>query len=67
MKETKSINTIGKSKKDWSKYVEQNKLEKALEQNRKDGYIAKQKFIEDSDRAVKEKAKASRPQILKKY
>ncbi len=63
---TRTINTIDKSKKDWDKYVTQNKLEKALEQNRKDGYIAKQKFIEDAERAERENAKGStRPPVKK--
>eukprot|EP01022_Parablepharisma_sp_SALTPOND_P029282 TRINITY_DN73044_c1_g1_i1.p3 TRINITY_DN73044_c1_g1~~TRINITY_DN73044_c1_g1_i1.p3 ORF type:complete len:250 (+),score=53.12 TRINITY_DN73044_c1_g1_i1:117-866(+) len=58
----KGMNTIDKSKKDWEKYVENNRLEKELSQNRKDGYMAKQKFLADAEKAEKEKAKGpSRP------
>ncbi len=61
----KGVNTIDKSKKDWAKYVEQNKLEKELTQNRKDGYMAKQKFLAEAEKAEKEKSKApSRPMPL---
>ena len=42
----KTINTIEKSKLDWDKYTKEKKLEKELEQNRKDGYLAKKRFLD---------------------
>lgn len=42
----KEINIIDKTKVDWDKYVEQNKLDKELEYARKDGYLNKKRFID---------------------
>ena len=46
--------------------MEKSNFEKELEQNRKDGYMAKQKFLADTEKAEREKAKASRPLPLSK-
>ena len=56
---SKGANTGEKAKRDWETDVEKNKLEKVLEQNRKDGYMAKQKFLDDTEKAEKEKAKGN--------
>ncbi len=32
---------------DWSKYTKEEKIEDELEKNRKDGYLAKKKFLEE--------------------
>eukprot|EP00826_Nyctotherus_ovalis_P038736 TRINITY_DN3647_c0_g5_i2.p4 TRINITY_DN3647_c0_g5~~TRINITY_DN3647_c0_g5_i2.p4 ORF type:complete len:209 (-),score=91.18 TRINITY_DN3647_c0_g5_i2:168-794(-) len=63
---SKGINAVDKSKKDWKKYVEKSNLEKELAQNRKDGFMAKQKFLADAEKAEREKTKPSRPLQLGK-
>lgn len=42
----KNVNCIEKSKIDWTKYTKEEKIEEQLEQNRKDGYLAKKKFLD---------------------
>lgn len=44
--ENKNVNCIEKSKIDWSKHTKEEKLEEQLEQNRKDGFLAKKKFLD---------------------
>eukprot|EP00831_Metopus_contortus_P003435 TRINITY_DN11266_c0_g1_i1.p1 TRINITY_DN11266_c0_g1~~TRINITY_DN11266_c0_g1_i1.p1 ORF type:complete len:251 (+),score=82.31 TRINITY_DN11266_c0_g1_i1:207-959(+) len=64
----KTINSIDKSKKDWSSYVEKNNLEKVLDQNRKDGYLGKKKFMEVAEKAERSSKKASfRTDIKKQF
>ena len=41
----RNMSAIYKSKIDWKKYTSANQLEKQLEQNRKNGFIEKQKFL----------------------
>ena len=41
----KSINALSKSKNDWQTFANKEKIDKQLEQNRKDGYINKQNFL----------------------
>ena len=41
------MTSIEKSKLDWDKYTKDQKLEGEFEKNRKDGYLAKKRFIED--------------------
>ena len=41
----KNINTIEKTKIDWDKHTKEEKLDEDLEQNRKDGYLGKQAFL----------------------
>ncbi len=43
----KNVNCIEKSKIDWGKYTKEEKIEEQLEQNRKDGYLAKRKFLDE--------------------
>ena len=50
----KNISTMEKSKKDWRNYVEEQKIEKELMINRKDGYLGKKHFIENSNAVVME-------------
>eukprot|EP00347_Sterkiella_histriomuscorum_P012360 403368891 len=42
----KNVNVVEKSKMDWSKYTKEEKLEAEFEKNRKDGYLAKRKFLD---------------------
>lgn len=35
-----------KSKHDWDKYTKEEKLERELEKNRKDGFLGKRKFLD---------------------
>eukprot|EP00347_Sterkiella_histriomuscorum_P002686 403367195 len=42
----KNVNVVEKSKMDWSKYTKEEKLEAEFEKNRKDGYLAKKKFLD---------------------
>lgn len=44
-----NINIFDKTKVDWGNYVEKNGLTKDLEYSRKDGYLAKKRFIEQVD------------------
>ena len=41
----KNINALQKTKIDWDKHTKEQKLEDELEKNRKDGYLAKQQFL----------------------
>ena len=41
----KNINALQKTKIDWEKHTKEQKLEDELEKNRKDGYLAKQQFL----------------------
>ena len=41
----KNINALTKTKIDWDKHTKEQKLEDELEKNRKDGYLAKQQFL----------------------
>lgn len=50
----KNISTMEKSKKDWKNYVEEHKIEKELMNNRKDGYLGKKHFLENSNAVVHE-------------
>ena len=43
----KNVTSIEKSKLDWDKYTKDEKLEAELEKNRKDGYLAKKRFIDE--------------------
>lgn len=55
----KNISTIDKSKKDWKTYVEERKLEKELSNNRKDGFLGKKQFLDQSNAIVHEQNKLS--------
>ena len=44
--ENKNVNCIEKSKIDWDQYAKEEKIEEQLEQNRKDGFLAKKRFLD---------------------
>lgn len=45
----KDINIFDKTKVDWETYVEKNQLSKELDYIRKDGYLSKKRFIEETN------------------
>ena len=53
----KNISTIDKSKKDWKDFVEKENIEKELINNRKDGFLGKKKFLDESNLIVNEQKK----------
>ena len=55
----RNISTMDKSKKDWKNYVEKNNIEKELMNNRKDGFLGKKKFIDETNEIVTEQNKVS--------
>jgi len=57
IKEKKNISTMDKSKKDWKAYVEEKQIEKELSQNRKDGFLGKKKFLDETNEIVNEQQK----------
>ncbi len=57
IKKKKNISTMDKSKKDWKAYVEEKQIEKELSQNRKDGFLGRKKFLEETNELVNEQQK----------
>ena len=57
IRKKKNISTMDKSKKDWKAYVEEKQIEKELCQNRKDGFLGKKKFLDETNELVNEKQK----------
>ena len=55
----RNISTMDKSKKDWKNYVEKNNIEKELMNNRKDGFLGKKKFIDETNEIVTEQNRVS--------
>ena len=55
----KNISTIDKSKRDWKNYVEEKKIEKELMNNRKDGFLGKKQFLDNSNAYVHEQNQIS--------
>ena len=45
----KNVSSVTKSKIDWDKYTKEQKLEKELQANRKDGYLVKKSFLSKVD------------------
>lgn len=45
----KDINIFDKTKVDWKNYVDKNNLTKELDYGRKDGYLSKKRFIEETN------------------
>ena len=41
----KNINALQKTKVDWDKFTKEEKLDAEFEKNRKDGYLAKKRFL----------------------
>mmetsp|Transcript_14119 Transcript_14119/g.23972 ORF Transcript_14119/g.23972 Transcript_14119/m.23972 type:complete len:82 (-) Transcript_14119:28-273(-) len=61
----KTINAYTKTKLDWDKYVKESKQEGALEKNRKNGYLQKQKFLNDAKAVEYEYQKSIYKQQIK--
>lgn len=57
-----NINTYTKTKKDWTNYVEEKKIEKELDFNRKDGFLSKKQFIEETNYKMIENMKITKRQ-----
>jgi hypothetical protein len=57
IKKKKNISTMDKSKKDWKAYVEEKQIEKELSQNRKDGFLGKKKFLDETNELINEQQK----------
>ena len=57
IRKKKNISTMDKSKKDWKVYVEEKQIEKELSQNRKDGFLGKKKFLDETNELVNEQQK----------
>jgi hypothetical protein len=52
-----NVNTYTKSKKDWSNYVEEKQIQKELDYNRKDGFLQRKQFIEETNQKLIENKK----------
>ena len=57
IKKKKNISTMDKSKKDWKAYVEEKQIEKELSHNRKDGFLGKKKFLDETNELINEQQK----------
>ena len=57
IRKKKNISTMDKSKKEWKAYVEEKQIEKELSQNRKDGFLGKKKFLDETNELVNEQQK----------
>ena len=57
IKKKKNISTMDKSKKDWKAYVEEKQIEKELSQNRKDGFLGRKKFLDETNELINEQNK----------
>ena len=57
IRKKKNINTMDKSKKDWKAYVEEKQIEKELSHNRKDGFLGKKKFLDETNELINEQQK----------
>ena len=56
--DAKNINSMTKSRYDWKDYTKKENMEKQFNENRKDGYIEKMKFLEKSKQEEKEYIKS---------
>ena len=62
--ENKNVNCIEKSKIDWDKHTKEEKIEEQLEQNRKDGYLAKKRFLDQvADKEYEHKKAVEKHQL----
>ena len=57
IRKKKNISTMDKSKKDWKAYVEEKQIEKELSHNRKDGFLGKKKFLDETNELINEQQK----------
>jgi len=53
-----NVNTLTKTKKDWENFVETKKIQKELDYNRKDGFLQKKQFIEETNARLLENKKS---------
>jgi hypothetical protein len=44
-----NVSSFDKSKKDWTTYVKEKQIEKELQFNRKDGFLLKKRFIDETN------------------
>jgi len=57
----KNVNCMQKTRIDWDKHTKEENLEAQLEQNRKDGFLVKQKFLDKvSEREYEHKKQVER-------
>jgi hypothetical protein len=52
-----NVNTYTKSKKDWTNYVEEKQIQKDLDYNRKDGFLQRKQFIDETNQKLIENKK----------
>ena len=57
IRKKKNISTMDKSKKDWKAYVEEKQIEKELSQNRKDVFLGRKKFLDETNELINEQQK----------
>ena len=57
IRKKKNISTMDKSIKDWKAYVEEKQIEKELSHNRKDGFLGKKKFLDETNELINEQQK----------
>ena len=62
----RTITSISKSKLDWKSFVKENKMEKALDNNRKGGYLENQKFLKSMEEKVKQNQSSQRKKVKTK-
>ncbi len=55
-----NVNTYTKTKKDWDKFVENKNLEKELDFNRKDGFLKRKQFIEETNARLYDNMKSTK-------
>ena len=65
LEKKKDISVIDKTKKDWNVYVNEKKIEKDLSFHRKDGYLSKKRFLEESNQKAYESQKDALNKKLK--
>ena len=65
-KET-NVTSIAKSKMDWDKYTKEQKMESELEKNRKDGFLAKKRFIDNVSELEYQQKKAGQKENRKAH
>ena len=61
----KNVTSIEKSKIDWDKYTKEQKLEADFEKNRKDGFLAKKRFIDNVSELEYQQKKAGQKESRK--
>ena len=61
----KNVTCMDKSKMDWDDYTKKNKLETELEQNRKDGFLTKKRFLDEVNETEYQKKKQGQKESRK--